>query len=148
MNLINNLKSLLTQTKFNVYESQQIKQSVPYLSDWADIVLETDTHFICFKDIWTLNNLTSKMLNSYLYGLTQLNSIVNLNSNTTCGKIYVFVLLVKNSNLNFDNKILNQKNIHIIKKYNQNKLMKVISYFLYSLNIYFYDPDDSIIMLE
>lgn len=146
MNLIYNLKSILVQTKCYVYGLEQIKQFAPHLSDWMDIVLETDTHMICFKDIWTWNNLTPEILNSYLYGSEQINSTAN--SNTNNGKKYIFVLLAKNSNFNFDNKILNQKNIHIIKKFNQKKLIKEISNFLYSNNIYFYDPDNSVIMLE
>lgn len=146
MDLIYNLKSILVQTKYNVYGIEKIKQLAPHLSDWMDIVLETDTYMICFKDIWTWNNLTPEILNSYLYGSEQINS--TLNSNTNGGKKYIFVLLVKSSHFNFDNKILNQKNIHIIKKFNQNKLMKEISYFLYSNDIYFYEPDNSAIMLE
>jgi len=125
---------------------EQIKQLAPHLSNWIDIVLETDTHMICFKDIWTWNNLTPEILNSYLYGSEQINSTINSYINT--GKKYIFVLLVKNTHFNFNNKILNQKYIHIIKKFNQNKLMKEISYFLYSNNIYFYEEDDSVIMLE
>lgn len=146
MNLIYNLKFILVQTKYNVYGLEQIKQLAPHLLDWMDIVLETDTHMICFKDIWTWNNLTPEILNSYLYGSEQINS--TLNSNTNGGKKYIFVLLVKSSHFNFDNKILNQKDIHIIKKFNQNKLMKEISYLLYSNGIYFYEPDNSAIMLE
>lgn len=146
MDLIYNLKSILVQTKCNVYGLEQIKQLAPHLSDWMDIVLETDTHMICFKDIWTWNNLTPEILNSYLYGSEQINSTINTNTNT--GKKYIFVLLAKSSHFNFDNKILNQKNIHVIKKFNQNKLMKEISNFLYSNDIYFYEPDNSAIMLE
>lgn len=146
MNLIYNLKSILFQTKYNVYGLEQIKQLAPHLSDLMDIVLETDTHMICFKDIWTWNNLTPEILNSYLYGSEQINSTVNSYTNT--GKKYIFVLLVKSSHFNFDNKILNQKNIHIIKKFNKNKLIKEISNFLYSNNIYFYEADNSVIMLE
>lgn len=146
MNLIYNLKSILVQTKCHVYGLEQIKQLVPYLLDWIDIVLETDTHMICFKDFWTWNNLTPEILNSYLYGSEQINSTAN--SYTNNGKKYIFVLLAKSSNFNFDNKILNQKNIHIIKKFNQKKLIKEISNFLYSNNIYFYEADNSVIMLE
>lgn len=146
MNLTNNLKSILVQTKYNVYGMEKIKQLAPNLSDYVDIILETDTHMICFKDIWSRNNLTSEILNNYLYCSEQINSTIN--SNTNMKKIYIFVLLVKSSHFNFDNKILNQKNIHIIKKFNQNKLIKVISYFLYSNDIYFYEADNSVIMLE
>jgi hypothetical protein len=146
MNLIYNLKSILVQTKYNVYGIEQIKKLAPHLSDWMDIVLETDTHMICFKDIWTWNNLTPEILNSYLYGSEQINSTINFYTNT--GKKYIFVLLTKSSHFYFDNKILNQKNIHIIKKFNQNKLIKEISNFLYSNDIYFYEEDNSVIMLE
>ena len=146
MNLINNLKSILVQTKYNVYRIEQIKHLVPNLSGWVDLILETDKYIICFKDIWTWNNLTPEILNSYLYGSEQINS--NINSYTNPGKKYIFVLLVKSSYFYFDNKILNQKYIHIIKKFNQNKLMKEICYFLYSNNIFFYETDDSVIMLE
>lgn len=146
MDLIYNLKSILVQTKCHVYGLEQIKQLVPHLSDWMDIVLETDTHMICFKDIWTWNNLTPEILNSYLYGSEQINSTAN--SYTNSKKKYIFVLLTKSSNFNFDNKILNQKNIHIIKKFNQNKLIKEISNFLYLNDIYFYEADNSVIMLE
>ena len=146
MNLIYNLKSILVQTKYCVYGNEQIKHLVPNLSDWVDLVLETDKYVICFKDIWTRNNLTPEILNSYLYGSEQINSTIN--SNTNIGKKYIFVLLVKSSYLYFDNKILNQKYIHIIKKFNQNKLMKEISYFFYSNDIFFYETDNSVIMLE
>lgn len=146
MNLINNLKSILVQTKYNVYRIEQIKHLVPNLSGWVDLILETDKYIICFKDIWNWNNLTPEILNSYLYGSEQINSTIN--SYTNMGKKYIFVLLVKSSYFYFDNKILNQKYIHIIKKFNQNKLMKEICYFLYSNNIFFYEIDDSVIMLE
>lgn len=146
MNLIYNLKSILVQTKYNVYGIEQIKYLVPNLSDWVDMILETDKYIICFKDIWTWNNLTPEILNSYLYGSEQINSTIN--PYTNMGKKYIFVLLVKSSYFYFDNKILNQKHIHIIKKFNQNKLMKEICYFLYSNNIFFYETDNSVIMLE
>ena len=74
MNLIYNLKYILVQTKYNVYGMEKIKQFAQHLSDYVDIILETDTHMICFKDIWTWNNLTPEILNSYLYGSEQINS--------------------------------------------------------------------------
>jgi hypothetical protein len=144
MNLIHNLKSLLVQTKYNILESGQIKSFSPQLSDCIDIILETNNNFICFKDIWTHNNLTQEILDCYLS--EQINSIIK--SNTTLGKKFIFVLLVKNTYVNYDNNILNIKNIHIIKKINKNKLIKEISYFLYSNNIFYFEPDNSIIMLE
>lgn len=144
MNLIHNLKSLLVQTKYNILESGQIKSFSPQLSDCIDIILETNNNFICFKDIWTHNNLTQEILDCYLS--EQINSIIK--SNTTLGKKFIFVLLVKNTYVNYDNNILNKKNIHIIKKINKNKLIKEISYFLYSNNIFYFEPDNSIIMLE
>jgi hypothetical protein len=144
MNLIHNLKSLLVQTKYNIHEIGQIKSFSPHLSNYIDIVLETNNHFICFKDIWTHNNLTKKILDYYFS--EQFNSIIK--SNMMLGKKIVFVLLVKNTYVNYDNNILNQKNIHIIKNININKLIKEISYFLYSHEIYYFEPDNSIIMLE
>lgn len=140
MNLINNLNFLLIQTKYNLYESNKINQLKPYLSNWVDLILETDKNYLCFKDLWTWNNLNPIVLNEYLYGSEQ----INLNND----KKYVFILITKNSNLNWSNEILNQKNIHIIEKQNPNELMEKISYFLYSNNVYFYEPDNSIIMLE
>lgn len=140
MNLISNLESHLILTKLNLYSSNQIEYLKPELCDWVDLVLETENFYVCFKDFWTLNNLTPCILNDYLYGSEQINQ--NLD------KKYIFVLMVKNSNLNFNNEILNQKNIHVIKNFYQNELITEISYFLYSNNIFFYEPDNSVIMLE
>lgn len=148
MNLISNLESHLVQTKFNLYTSNQIKYLKHDLCDWADLVLETENFYVCFKDFWTLNNLTPGILNNYLYGSEQINQIFTTDPYYNLDKKYIFVLMVKSSNLNFNNEILNQKNIHVIKNFNQNKLIKEISYFLYSNNIFFYEPDNSVIMLE
>jgi hypothetical protein len=144
MNLILNLKSLLTQTKYNVYDSLQINMYEPNLTKWVDLVLETENYYICFKDIWTWNNLTGEIINDYLNKSEQ----VNLLNNNNSLKKYIFILLVKNNNLDYSNQILNQKNIHIIEKSTQNKLINEICTFLYYNNIYIYDYDDSIIMLE
>ena len=114
MNLIDNLKYLLVQTNHNVHTLDQIKQIAPYLSDYIDLALETETYIIYFKDILTCNNLTFKILNNYIYLSEQMNSIINSK------KKYIFVLFVKISHLNLDNKILNQKYIHIIIKFNHN----------------------------
>lgn len=146
MNLLEHLKCLLVQTQYNIYELEQINKLAPYLAGCVDIVLETDSYIICFKDFWTCNNLKQEILNSYLYDLQQINSINN--SNTNLGKKYIFVLLVKSSHCNLGNEILNSQNIYVIKKFNQNKLIKKITYFLYSNNIFFYEPDNSAIMLE
>lgn len=144
MNFIDNLKYLLIQTKYNVYTLNKIKQIAPYLSVCTDIVLETDTYIICFKDFWTKDNLTFEILNNYIHYSEQINSKIISGS----GKTYIFVLIVKNFKPDFDNGIYNKKNIHIIKKFNKNKLIKEISYFLYSCNIFLYEPDNSVIMLE
>lgn len=140
MNLIHNLKNLLIQTKYTVHDLDKIKNHKPYLYQLVDLILETNTHYICFKDVWTWNNLTLKTLNNYLYSSVQ----QNLNMH----KKFVFILLVKNNHIQFDNQILNQKNIYIIEKKNQKKLIKEISYFLYLNDIYFYEQDGSSIMLE
>lgn len=144
MNFIDNLKFLLVQTKYNVYSLVQIKQIAPYLYDWIDLALETETQIFCFKDIWTKDNLTQETLNNYIYYSEQINSKIISSS----GKIHIFVLIVKNFKPDFDNSIYNKKNIHIINKFNKNKLIKEIIYFLYSCNIFLYEPDNSVIMLD
>lgn len=142
MNLIYNLKCILIQTKYIVHGQEQIKHHVPQLYNWVDVILETNTHFICFKDIWSYNNLTPEILNIYINGSMQQNIFSN------SGKKYIFVLLIKNSNTYFDNKVLNNQNIHIIKSFTQKKLLKELSYFLYSNKIFYYEIDDSCIMLD
>lgn len=142
MSLVYGLKSLLLQTKYNVYGIEQINQYVSELSNWIDLVLETENCFICFKDIWSHNHLTSNLLNQYLHKSEY------INSNQYVGKKIIFILLIKNSHFNYSNQVLNQKNIHIIKKFNQANLFKEIGHFLYSNEIYFFESDGCAIMLE
>ena len=144
MNLIYKLKYLLIQTKYIVHDSLQINVYIPELTNWIDLILETETHFICFKDIWSQNHLTINILNDYLNVSEYTNSYFNINSK----KKYIFVLLIKNNNLNYSDIIFNKKNIYIIKNFTFNELIKNISNFLYSNNIYFYDCDESTLMLE
>ena len=144
MNLIYKLKYLLIQTKYIVHDSLQINVYIPELTNWIDLILETETHFICFKDIWSQNHLTINILNDYLNVSEYTNSYFNINST----KKYVFVLLIKNNNLNYSDIIFNKKNIYIIKNFTFDELIKNISNFLYSNNIYFYDCDESTLMLE
>lgn len=140
--LIIKVKFLLTQTNYNIFTSKEIIKLIPNLKDWVDLVLETNDCILCFKDLWTNDNLTINILNNYLYGSEQMNSSLNTN------KKYIIILLVKNFTINFSNEIFNKNNIYIIKNINQEKLINELNRILYSNNIYFYEEDGSTIMLD
>lgn len=144
MNLMNRVKTLVTQTKLEIYDKNQIHTIFPFLNGYVDLMLVSNDYFICFKDFWTFDNLNIKVLNTYFTGSDNLKKN-NINKN------FIFILFTKN---NFSNKnnilnnILLEKNIFILEKNNTSDLLNELSYFLYSLNIYFYDNDLDTIMLN
>lgn len=140
MNLIDELKSLLIKTNYDIYGHEQINLLDPQLLNYVDLIFETDKYFIYFKDFWTWNNINSQILNEYLCVLNK----INFNSI----KKHILFLITKQNNFNFSNIFLNQKNIYIIQEKSKLKLIKEISELLYSNGIYFYEQDDSVIMLE
>ena len=154
MNLIYKLKILLKQTGYEILEKEQIKYYFPILNGYVDLILSTEQNFICFKDFWTYNNLTIDIINNYNVGSNQINTNINTN------KKFVFILLNKylnKKNQLFSNKnlltiydlyILEQNKIYVLEQNNMDKLFKKISQLFYSNNIYFFDNDKDLIMLE
>jgi len=149
MNLIFELTSLLTQTKFELIGPEKINMHFPQLNGFVDLILVCPDNYICFKDFWTFNNLSTNIINNYIIGSFQINS----NSN----KKFIFILLDKNTDNNPDNNpdnnldkktnLLNN-NIVILRKNKLDKLLRDLSGLLYLNKIYFYDSDSDTIMLE
>jgi hypothetical protein len=141
MNLINSLKLLLEKTKYKIINSFTINILFPELNNFVDLILETDTNIICFKDFWKINNLTNDIINNYLIGSEQ----ININKN----KKFIFIILIKNyTKFYYEDNNLNSKNIYIINNFIQYKILNKISLLLYLNNIYFYDNEGDTIMLE
>ena len=135
MNLIQRLELLLNQTRLEILNNEQIKFNFPQLNGFTDLILITETHFICIKDYWTLNNLNENIINSYNTG--------SLNININLNKKFIFILLTKK----YNQKIFNVGNIFILSAINKNMLLNELSNLLYLNKIFFYDSDYDTIIL-
>lgn len=144
MDLIIRVKNSIVRTKLQVLNKEQIKLYFPFLYSFVDLILVSEKNYICVKDFWTFNNLTEEILNNYVIGSEQVNCFTNQD------RKFVFILLYKNNkNINSELKnFLINKNIFILQKNNQDKLLKELEYLLYLNQIYFYDDDLDVIMLE
>lgn len=144
MDLMGKTYRLVLQTKLAILDKNEINKQIPLLNNFVDLILVTHEFIICFKDYWTFNNLNIGILNNYLNGSEQ----IKINYPY---KKFIFILFTKkdfvlknNININF----LFKKNIIILEKNNQDKLLKDLSYLLYSEHIYFYDQEFDAIMLD
>lgn len=135
MDFISRLLTILNFTKMPVLSKEQILQYFPQIVNHVDLILVSNSHYICFKDFWTHNNLTQNIFAEYVSGINQLN--------TNTEKKFVFVLFKKRTlhSINSSNGII------VLEKNNIDKLFIELSYLLYSEKIYFYDDDFSTIML-
>ena len=144
MDLISKTYGLILQTGLEILDKNKINNQIPILNGFVDLILVSSDLIICFKDFWTFNNLNTNILSNYLIGIEQIKlSYPN--------KIFVFALMTKNGFVNknnINNNVLLEKNIIILEKNSQDKLLKELSYFLYSKHIYFYDKDFDTIMLD
>ena len=145
MDLINRIKMLVLQTKLEIMDRNQINQHISILNGFVDLILVTHEFIVCFKDFWTFNNLEPNIITNYLVGSQQ------INAGSTNGKKFIFILFTKKDFVvknNINKNVLLEKNIYILEKNSQDKLLKDLSYLLYSGHIYFYDNDLDTIMLE
>jgi hypothetical protein len=103
-------------------EKDQINRHFPKFNSFVDLILVSNTHYICFKDLWTWNISIENIFSNYLP--TYNNLQIKLND-ANYGKIFVFILLSKKSS-NYNNllDVLEQSSIIIIKKNNAKKIIE------------------------
>ncbi len=137
MDLLKKLENLLVQTRhYQILTKSDIYLYFSFLNGIVDIILVTPLNYICFKDYWTFNNLDTNTLNNY--------NLYSSNINLSSEKKFIFILLNKNT----EKKTIVSNYVYLIQKNNQDKLLKELSYLLYSNGIYYYDLDFDTIMLD
>lgn len=134
------IKKLLLQTKYPIYDEKQIRKEYCYITGIDHILLCNNT-LICFQDKWTCNNISNKDINHFVMGINQLKYKLN-------NFIFIGVYLSKNKLSCHAQKIADDNNIISINDNNTDVIIYKIMEFLYKLNIYIYDEENDIIMLN
>ena len=139
------IKNLLSSTKYEVLNKSKINIHFNYLKDYVDLMLITPDNIICIKNFWTFNNYKEEYLQIYLNGA---NSINLFNQ-----KPFIFIILKRNNFFMLNNlysvSTSNTNNyVFVLEGETEDRLLLNLSNLLYKNSIYFYEPDDSVIMLD
>ncbi len=142
------IHEVLVKSGLKVLNEYNIKSNFGAIFYGIDHFIETDEFTICIQDKCKKNNIQMNEMNHFIKACEKIHDKFN----KKCFAIYMSKSsLTKNSVeiINYE-KNTSTRNIQYIYFDNNslNYLIHQLSYFLYSLHIYFYENDGSVIMLS
>jgi hypothetical protein len=142
-----NIQKNLKLTKLDVYSEKDIKTKFGKNNSAVDHMIITDSFIICFQDKWMSTKPTLSSINHFIQCVSNISRI----SSKKCYGIYLSNLpLTKDALQAFtaENNINNTLYFISFEDKDEELLINKLFNFLYSIEIFIYDDDNSCLMLD